>query len=411
MSFEPITYERCLRLVAFPAWHAISNRRYNEEYIIDDYGTALIGTNTIDLYKPTRIEMRRWGVRHVDIDILQWGSEERSLKCLQAAGEASTCSAHDRQAPEEKFQTDHWKSRPAARFDLKARRDRILSAHENSCRWRSRLYWQCLRRVAARMRPRGRDLRQPERRPSRRDRLARAIDRRRSKGSPAIECHVLAAARPDAVMHFAANALVGESMQNPSKYFRNNIANGLNLLDAMVATGVKRIVFSSTCAIFGPPERLPIDEAATPRPINPYGESKLAFEKILRWYDEIHGLHFVSLRYFNAAGASEKFGEDHRTETHLIPNVLKVALGEKPHVEIYGTDYETPDGTCIRDYIHILDLARAHILALNATKSEFYNLGTGGGSSVREVMDACQKFTGRKIDVVEKPRRPAIRPV
>ncbi len=210
---------------------------------------------------------------------------------------------------------------------------------------------------------------------------------------------------PDAVMHFAASALVGESMSNPSKYFRNNIANGLNLLDAMVATGVKRLVFSSTCAIFGPPERVPIDETLPKHPINPYGESKLAFESILRWYGEIHGLLFVALRYFNAAGASEKFGEDHRLETHLIPNVLKVALGQKPHVEIYGTDYETPDGTCIRDYIHILDLSRAHILALEAPKSEFYNLGTGGGSSVREVIDSCRKVTDRLISIVERPRR------
>ena len=212
--------------------------------------------------------------------------------------------------------------------------------------------------------------------------------------------------QPDAVMHFAANALVGESMQNPSKYFRNNIANGLNLLDAMISAGVEKIIFSSTCAIFGPPERVPIDETMTPRPINPYGESKLAFEKILRWYGEIHGLKFVSLRYFNAAGASAKFGEDHRVETHLIPNVLKVALGQKPNVEIFGTDYETPDGTCIRDYIHIVDLARAHILALNATKGDFYNLGTGGGASVRDVIDSCRKITGRNIDIAEKPRRP-----
>ena len=212
--------------------------------------------------------------------------------------------------------------------------------------------------------------------------------------------------QPDAVMHFAANALVGESMQNPSKYFRNNIANGLNLLDAMISAGVEKIIFSSTCAIFGPPERVPIDETMTPRPINPYGESKLAFEKILRWYGEIHGLKFVSLRYFNAAGASAKFGEDHRVETHLIPNVLKVALGQKPTVEIFGTDYETPDGTCIRDYIHIVDLARAHILALNATKGDFYNLGTGGGASVRDVIDSCRKITGRNIDIAEKPRRP-----
>jgi UDP-glucose 4-epimerase len=215
----------------------------------------------------------------------------------------------------------------------------------------------------------------------------------------------LSSVHPDAVMHFAASALVAESMRDPSKYFRNNIFNGLNLLDAMLATQVNRIVFSSTCAIFGPPERLPIDEAAPARPINPYGESKLAFEKILRWYGQIYDLKFVSLRYFNAAGASEKFGEDHRPETHLIPNILKVALGQKPHVEIYGTDYKTPDGTCIRDYIHIVDLSQAHILALNAAKSEFYNLGTGGGTSVREVIDACRRVTGRKIKTVEKRRR------
>jgi len=217
---------------------------------------------------------------------------------------------------------------------------------------------------------------------------------------------ILAKQQPDAVMHFAANALVGESMQNPSKYFRNNIANGLNLFDAMISAGVEKIIFSSTCAIFGPPERVPIDETMTPQPINPYGESKLAFEKILRWYGEIHGLKFVSLRYFNAAGASAKFGEDHRVETHLIPNVLKVALGQKPTVEIFGTDYETPDGTCIRDYIHIVDLACAHIRALNATRGDFYNLGTGGGASVRDVIDSCRKITGHNIDIVEKPRRP-----
>ena len=213
-------------------------------------------------------------------------------------------------------------------------------------------------------------------------------------------------ARPDAVMHFAANALVGESMKNPSKYFRNNVGNAVNLLDAMLEAGVNRFVFSSTCATFGLPERVPIDETAPQRPVNPYGESKLAFEKILRWYDEIHGLRFVSLRYFNAAGASEKFGEDHRHETHLIPNVLKVALGEKPHLEIYGTDYDTPDGTCIRDYIHILDLSRAHILALEAEQSAYYNLGTGGGASVREVVDCCRKITGKEIPVKEMPRRP-----
>src|SRR5881397_56819 len=216
----------------------------------------------------------------------------------------------------------------------------------------------------------------------------------------------LSSCRSDAVMHFAANALVGESMHNPSKYFRNNISNGLNLLDAMIATGVRRMVFSSSCAIFGPPDRLPIDETAPARPISPYGESKLAFEKILRWYGQTYGLKFVCLRYFNAAGATENFGEDHRPETHLIPAVLKVALGEIPNVEIYGTDYETPDGTCIRDYIHIVDLSRAHILALGAASSALYNLGTGGGSSVREVIAACGKVTGRNIATIEKPRRP-----
>lgn len=213
-------------------------------------------------------------------------------------------------------------------------------------------------------------------------------------------------AAPDAVMHFAANALVGESMQNPSKYFRNNVANGVNLLDAMIENGVRRFVFSSTCATFGPPDRLPIDESLPQRPINPYGESKLMFETVLRWYDEIHGLVFVSLRYFNAAGATEQFGEDHRIETHLIPNVLKVALGQREQVEIYGTDYETEDGTCVRDYIHILDLAQAHILALNVDRSGFYNLGTGGGNSVRQVIAACERVTGKPIPVSEKPRRP-----
>jgi UDP-glucose 4-epimerase len=216
----------------------------------------------------------------------------------------------------------------------------------------------------------------------------------------------LSNSQPEAVMHFAASALVSESMTQPSKYFRNNIANGLNLLDAMVAAGVNKIVFSSTCAIFGRPDRQPMDENLPTGPINPYGESKLAFERILRWYDEIHGLKFVSLRYFNAAGASARFGEDHRRETHLIPNVLKVALGQKASVEVYGTDYETPDGTCIRDYIHIVDLARAHILALDSAKSEFYNLGTGGGASVREVVDVARKVTGRSIETVERSRRP-----
>jgi UDP-glucose 4-epimerase len=217
--------------------------------------------------------------------------------------------------------------------------------------------------------------------------------------------HAFGEVKPDAVMHFAANALVGESMTNPSKYFRNNVSSGINLLDMAVEFGVKKFVFSSTCATFGIPERMPIDESLPQRPINPYGESKLMFETILRWYREIHQLSFVALRYFNAAGASEKFGEDHRIETHLIPNILKVALGQRESVDIFGTDYPTPDGTCIRDYIHILDLAEAHILAVQSEKSDFYNLGTGGGTSVREVIETCKKITGRDIKAVEKPRR------
>jgi UDP-glucose 4-epimerase len=216
----------------------------------------------------------------------------------------------------------------------------------------------------------------------------------------------LLSSRPDAVMHFAANALVGESMTNPTKYFRNNVTGGVNLLEAMVAAGVLKLVFSSTCATFGVPDAVPITESTPQAPINPYGESKLQFEKILRWYDEIHGLRCVALRYFNAAGASERFGEDHRIETHLIPNVLKVALGQKPDVSIFGTDYPTPDGTCIRDYIHILDLAQAHMLALSSPNSARYNLGTGGGTSVREIINVCENVSGRKITVREMPRRP-----
>jgi UDP-glucose 4-epimerase len=216
----------------------------------------------------------------------------------------------------------------------------------------------------------------------------------------------IATSRPDAVMHFAASALVGESMENPYKYFHNNVCSGLNLLNAMVEHGVKRLVFSSTCATFGTPERVPIDESFPQNPVNPYGESKLMFEKVLRWFDQIHALTFAALRYFNVAGASEKLGEHHRVETHLIPSVLKVPLGQRTHAEIYGTDHPTPDGTCIRDYIHIRDLAAAHILALEIPKSDFFNLGTGGGTSVKEVIESCRRVTGHEIPTVAKPRRP-----
>lgn len=212
--------------------------------------------------------------------------------------------------------------------------------------------------------------------------------------------------RAEAVIHFAAHALVGESMTNPGKYFRNNVGAGLSLLEGCAQRGIKKFVFSSTCATYGPPERVPMDEELPQRPINPYGESKLMFERILSWYERIHQLSFVAFRYFNAAGATEKFGEHHRIETHLIPNVLKVALGQAPHCEVYGTDYPTPDGTCIRDYIHIVDLAQAHILALDPAITGFYNLGNGAGYSVREVVEACRKISGRAIATVEKGRRP-----
>jgi UDP-glucose 4-epimerase len=213
-------------------------------------------------------------------------------------------------------------------------------------------------------------------------------------------------AKTDAILHFAAFALVGESMVNPSKYFRNNVCNGLRLLDAAVAANVKKFVFSSTCATYGPPERLPMTEDLPQHPINPYGESKLMFERMLHWHQQIHGLEFVAFRYFNAAGASRQFGEHHRIESHLIPNVLKVALGQARECEIYGTDYATPDGTCIRDYIHVIDLAQAHIAALQPAKRGFYNLGNGGGYSVREVIKTCEEVSGCRIPVVEKPRRP-----
>jgi UDP-glucose 4-epimerase len=213
-------------------------------------------------------------------------------------------------------------------------------------------------------------------------------------------------AKADVVVHFAANALVGESMTNPGKYFGNNVGNGVKLLNAAVAAGVRKFVFSSTCATFGPPEQVPIAEETPQKPINPYGESKLMFEKILNWYQEIHGLEFVAFRYFNAAGASAKFGEHHRIESHLIPNVLKVALGQSEQCEIFGTDYPTPDGTCIRDYIHIADLAQAHLLAMEPGRRGFFNLGNGDGYSVREVIQMCRKVSGKTIKAVEKPRRP-----
>ena len=210
----------------------------------------------------------------------------------------------------------------------------------------------------------------------------------------------------DAVMHFAAFSLVGESMKNAGKYFKNNLANAINLADAAVAGGVKRFVFSSTAATFGNPVEIPIKETTAQNPINPYGESKLCFEKALRWYSEIHGLKYAALRYFNAAGASENFGEDHDPETHLIPILLQVAQGKRAKAMLFGDDYDTPDGTCIRDYIHVLDLAQAHEKALFAKESGHYNLGTGSGMSVKQILDAARDVTGHPIPADVVPRRP-----
>lgn len=210
----------------------------------------------------------------------------------------------------------------------------------------------------------------------------------------------------DAIMHFAAFSLVGESMKDPGKYFKNNLANAINLADAAVAGKVGRFVFSSTAATFGEPKEIPITEHSTQLPINPYGESKLCFEKALKWYSQIHGIKYAALRYFNAAGASEKYGEDHNPETHLIPILLQVAQGKREKAMIFGDDYDTPDGTCIRDYIHIIDLAQAHEKALNAPRSGHYNLGTGSGYSVKQILEAARKVTGHPIPADIVPRRP-----
>ena len=223
---------------------------------------------------------------------------------------------------------------------------------------------------------------------------------------PAGILDAMRAAKPDAVVHFAAYALVGESMQEPLKYFANNLGGGLHLLDAMLRTGVQKIIFSSTCATYGQPEVMPMTEELPQRPTNPYGESKLMFETALRWEQERRGLQPVFLRYLNACGATEKYGEDHEPETHLIPNVLKVALGQAPAVPVFGTDYDTPDGTCIRDYIHIVDLARAHILALEKDVAGPFNLGTGTGFSVQQVIETCRAVTGHPIPAAVSPRRP-----
>jgi UDP-glucose 4-epimerase len=215
--------------------------------------------------------------------------------------------------------------------------------------------------------------------------------------------------RIEAVIHMAASSLVGESVEAPAKYYHNNVVAGLVLLDAMRDSGVSKIVFSSTAATYGEPESQPIFESAPTAPTNTYGETKLAFERAMHWYERAYGLRYASLRYFNAAGATEKCGEDHDPETHIIPITLQAATGKRSHVEIYGEDYPTPDGTCIRDYIHVIDLARAHILALDvlSERSGIYNLGCGGdGYSVRDVIDTARRVTGKDIPVRMGQRRP-----
>jgi UDP-glucose-4-epimerase GalE len=222
--------------------------------------------------------------------------------------------------------------------------------------------------------------------------------------------------RIDAVFHFAAFALVGESVEHPERYYQNNLVGSLALLEAMRRCGVERLVFSSTCAVYGVPDVVPLTEDGALRPISPYGRAKLGVEWALADYASAHGLACACLRYFNAAGAhhSAEMGEDHDPETHLIPLVLQVALGLRPHIDILGTDYPTPDGTCIRDYIHVDDLAAAHLAAvewLTPHRPLVLNLGTGRGHSVRDVVDTCVRVTGRPIPVRERPRRPGDPPV
>ena len=213
----------------------------------------------------------------------------------------------------------------------------------------------------------------------------------------------------DGVMHFAALIEAGESMQRPELYFRNNTASTLTLLEAMLATGHTRLVFSSTAACYGEPVSVPILEDAALQPTNAYGESKLLVEHMLGWLHRVHGLRYASLRYFNVAGAVAGYGEAHEPESHIIPLILDVALGRRANIKIFGTDYPTKDGTCVRDYIHVEDLADAHLLALEALEHQgrlIYNIGNGQGFTVREVIDAVERVTGRPIAVVEEPRRP-----
>jgi UDP-glucose 4-epimerase len=230
-------------------------------------------------------------------------------------------------------------------------------------------------------------------------------------GHPAVIDAVIAAEKPDVVMHFAAYAYVGESVTNPLKYYQNNVAATLHLLGAMLAHGVKKFVFSSTCATYGVPEKMPITEDSTQKPINPYGQTKLDVENMLKALAPATGLSFASFRYFNAAGAAEDgaIGEDHEPESHLIPLAIGAAQGIRPALQIFGNDYPTPDGTCLRDYVHVDDLSRAHIAAFKLLEKpgaqHFYNLGTGTPTSVLEVIRAVEKVSGLKVPANLAPRR------
>ncbi len=220
---------------------------------------------------------------------------------------------------------------------------------------------------------------------------------------------VLREHRVDAVAHLAAESYIDDSLRDPGKFFRVNFCGGLMLLEAMARSGVSRLVFSSTAAVYGEPQRVPIAEDAPPLPCNSYGESKLAFERMLPWYEKAYGLRYVSLRYFNACGATQRRGERRSRETHLIPIALAAALGQRERLDLFGTDYDTPDGTCIRDYIHVADIARAHLLVLQSLDrvySTAYNLGNGDGYSNRQVIDAVREATGRKFEVRPADRRP-----
>jgi len=220
---------------------------------------------------------------------------------------------------------------------------------------------------------------------------------------------VLEKEKPEVVFHFAGLIQVGESVKEPDKYFENNLIEAKHMLDVMMEVGVKKIVFSSTAAVYGTPERVPINEDDPKIPINPYGEAKRTFELVLQRYHEAYGLKYHIFRYFNAAGATEKNKENHTPETHLIPLIMQAATGEREAIYIFGTDYDTPDGTCIRDYVHVADIVQAHLLAIKHMEKEptgIYNLGNGDGYSVREVIETVKKVSGKEFKVIESERRP-----